>query len=72
MWGGIVIGCLPDPAFQAALMTTAIPNILDANPFGGVCLIILPFVYIFYFTTFQTPIIRLEILTSVMEIKFED
>lgn len=72
MWGGIVIGCLPDPAFQTALGTMSISDMITANLFGDVCLLILPFAYIFYFITFQTPIVRLEIITSVMEIKLEE
>ncbi len=70
LWGGVFIGCLPDPDFQKALITMSFSQVFQANLFGSMCLIFLPFIYIYYFINFETPIARMEIIIS--QIEFEE
>lgn len=72
LWGGIFIGCLPDPNFQKALMTISFSEIFQANLFGSMCLLFLPFIYIYYFVNFETPIAWMELVIAQIEIEFEE
>lgn len=69
LWGGIVIGCLPDPEFQKALITLSPLEIFQANFFGSIYLLFLPFIYIYYLVNFDNPIARMEII--IAQIQFE-
>jgi len=69
LWGGIFIGCLPDPDFQEALITMSLNEIFKANLFGALCLILLPFVYIYYFINYDTPIAQMELVIAQLEIE---
>lgn len=72
LWGGIFIGCLPDPDFQKALITMSFSTIFQANLFGSMCLLFLPFIYIYYFVNFETPIAWMELIIAQIEIEFEE
>lgn len=69
LWGGIFIGCLPDPNFQKALITMSITEIFKANLFGALCLILLPFIYIYYFINYEVPIAHMGLVIAQVEIE---
>jgi uncharacterized membrane protein YagU involved in acid resistance len=69
LWGGVIIGCLPDPIFQKALMTTSLVEILNTNPFGGVCIILMPFIYQYYFVNYDIPIAWMESAVDQIELE---
>jgi hypothetical protein len=60
LWGGIFVGCLPDKDFQQSLMTLSIFKIFDANPFGLVCILLLPIMSLYYFRTSGLPAIWIQ------------
>lgn len=69
LWGGIIIGCLPDLTFQKALITTSPSIIWNANPLGSIGLICLPFVYIFNSVRYDIPIAWLENILAQIELE---
>lgn len=69
MWGGIFIGCLPEPSFQKALITMSVSEIFHANLFGSVCLLFLPFVYVHYFVYYEIPIAWMEHVLAQIELE---
>jgi hypothetical protein len=69
LWGGIIIGCLPDPAFQKALITFSPSIIWNANPLGSIGLICLPFIYTYYYVRYDLPIAWLENILAQIELK---
>jgi hypothetical protein len=69
LWGGIFVGCLPDPEFQKALMTMPFEKIFDANPFGAACMVLAPFIYTFYFIKYDFPIAGMEYVIDQIELE---
>jgi hypothetical protein len=69
LWGGIFIGCLPDPAFQKALITGNPITIWDANPLGAIGVLSLPFIYTYYHVRYDIPIAFLENVLSQIELE---
>ncbi|MCU0536570.1 MAG: hypothetical protein MUD14_22000 [Hydrococcus sp. Prado102] len=69
LWGGIIIGCLPDTTFQEALTTTKPVPIWNANPLGAIGLIVLPFVYIYNSVRYDIPIAWLENILAQIELE---
>jgi hypothetical protein len=64
MWGGVVIGCLPDPSFQSALLTFSPLEIFNSNHFGATCLATAPFLMFFYYLKYGLPVIWMEQVVS--------
>jgi uncharacterized membrane protein len=87
LWGGILIGCLPDKEFQNAVITAlgkawkygiisertteALLKIYEANPFGLIAICALPFVGIFYLWQYRIPVNWLENVLSIIEFEEE-
>jgi hypothetical protein len=69
LWSGIFVGCLPERDFQNALITMSVPEILNANFFGAVCIIILPVVYVYYFVNYKIPIAWMENVVAQIELE---
>jgi hypothetical protein len=53
--GGVFIGCLPDKDFQVALLSLCVSKIINANPFGAACLILLPLILGIYLFKYYLP-----------------
>ncbi|MGF1603880.1 MAG: hypothetical protein ACFCU8_18040 [Thermosynechococcaceae cyanobacterium] len=71
MWGGIVIGCLPDPIFQKALVTLSPIEIWSTNQFGAFSLLIVPFIAGFHYSRYGLPMIWMEQVVSQIELELE-
>jgi hypothetical protein len=70
--GGIVIGCLPDPNFQKALITYSILEIFSKNQLGAVSILILPIIAVFYSSFYGLPIAWMEQVISQIELELEE
>lgn len=72
-WGGIFIGCLPDPDFQQAIvcffMTMSFPKLFEANWFGSLCLVSIPFIYTYYCIHYKIPVIWMENVITQIELR---
>ncbi|MBD2307204.1 hypothetical protein H6G17_17040 [Chroococcidiopsis sp. FACHB-1243] len=68
LFGGIFIGCLPDPEFQKALISMSLSVIWDTNLFGAISILILPCVYIPYFAIYDVPITLMEQIVTQIEL----
>jgi hypothetical protein len=69
MWGGVFIGCLPDPEFQKALVTLSPIEIWNKNQFGAFSLLLLPFIAAFYSSFYGLPIAWMEQIASQVELE---
>lgn len=69
MWGGIVIGCLPDKESQNALLTLLPLTIFNANPFGGFCLFFLPFLFGWYQFRYYIRIVWMQQVIDQIELE---
>ncbi|WP_341525714.1 hypothetical protein WKK05_24470 [Nostoc sp. UHCC 0302] len=67
-WGGIFVSCLSEPTFLKALVTGSILEIFNANPAGAICIVILPFLYLFYFVNYKRPITWMEYIVNEIEL----
>jgi hypothetical protein len=72
MWGSIVIGCLPDPAFQQALATLSLSEVWSTNPLGTFALLIVPFVGVVYFVRYGLPVAWMEQVISQIELASDE
>jgi hypothetical protein len=71
LWGGIIIGCLPDKEFQEVLITLDPLVICKENPLGGLSLISLPFILVRYHIKYDLPIAWLENTLAQIELHEE-
>ena len=69
LWGGIFIGCLPDSDFQQLLMTLDMREILSCNLFGGVSMIVTPFLLAFNGKKYNFPAAWLENVLTQIELE---
>ncbi len=69
LWGGIFIGCLPDSDFQQLLMTLDMSQILKCNLFGGISIIVTPFLFVFYCIKYDFPAAWLENVLTQLELE---
>ena len=60
LFGGIFIGCLPDPDFQKALITMSPSVIWNTNPLGAISILILPCICLYYSVIYDLPIAWME------------
>jgi hypothetical protein len=70
--GGIVIGCLPDPGFQKALITYSFVKIFSENQLGAVAIVALPIIAAFYSSLYGLPIVWMEQVISQIELELEE
>ena len=75
LWGSIFIGCLPDSNFQKALMslvnTLNVIGFLETNLFGGISVLITPFLSIFYLIKYELPAAWMQNVLTQIELDEE-
>jgi hypothetical protein len=69
---GIVIGCLPDPDFQKALITYSFVKIFSENQLGAVAIVGLPIIAAFYSSFYGLPIVWMEQVISQIDLELEE
>lgn len=72
LWGGIVVGAAAsDLDFQKAILNMSISEMYKYNIFATCCMVILPFVYLYYSSRYEVPIARIKNILLQIDIEIE-
>jgi membrane protein implicated in regulation of membrane protease activity len=66
-FAGLFIGCLANKDFQIALLKMSLEEMFESNPFGTVCTILSPFIFICYSLYYKRPINIMNNVLSALE-----
>jgi hypothetical protein len=65
---GILMETLADKEFQVALYDFSAAKLFDINPLGSICLIVSPFVFIYYIARYYLPIAWMQQIVDQIEL----